>query len=395
MAKKSSQQEHFSQRLLGLVSDPAFIKFINIQTEPNIFRIVGRVHYERWHSAFWGWLLDSQGSHLLGSYAFMRVLYLLFDVRCLKGNNPKSNFLLENMPTMEFSNIEVTPNENIPTETSIKGVGRFDIFLTANYETRLGITGRINVLFELKIDSPTNGHQSSRYADWVNQNHPNDINAAIYFVPALLSDSKATVGDDRWFCMDYQLLNDKVLIPLLDHPTLNDKVKPFIIQYIKNLNFRYRGVKMAITNEEKRLAVDLYDKYSDVFDSIYDALISVGTIDYTTSESPRGRASGKLAVKVDGVMFAHDTLRELLRDILIFLVDNEQIIKLPLPWGSTAKRFVVTNQLLPIHPNGRRFFAPEEYNGYTIETHYSRERGLKVLDELCKKLEVSFETVEV
>ncbi|MCA1635670.1 MAG: PD-(D/E)XK nuclease family protein [Acidobacteria bacterium] len=395
MSGNLSLQEPFSQRLLGLVSDPSFIKFINIQTEPNIFRIVGRVHYERWHSAFWGWLLDAQGSHLLGSYVLTRILYLLFDVRCLKGSNLNGRFLLDNMPTIEFSNIEVTPNENVPTETSIKGIGRFDIFLTAEYQTKAGIRGRINVLFELKVDSPTHAHQSFRYADWINHNHPDDINLVIYFVPNLLSDSKATVGDDRWFCMDYQLLNDKVLLPLLDHPTLNEKVKPFIIQYIKNLNFRYRGVKMAITNEEKRLAVDLYDKYSDVFDSIYDALMSVGVIDYTTSETSKGRASGKLAVKVNGVVFVGDTVRELFRHVLAFLVDNSHVAKLPMPWGNTSKRFIITNQQPPTHPNGKPFFYPEEYKGYTLEAHYARDRGMRVLDELSKKLELSFETIEV
>ncbi len=395
MPKKSSQKEPFSQRLLGLISAPAFIKLLSIKTEPNIFRIVGRTHYERWHSAFWGWLLDAQGSHLLGNYVLTRFLFLLFDSRCLKGNNSKSQFLLSNLPTIELSEIEVIPNENVSTETSIKGIGRFDIFLTASYQNKTGDVGRLNVLFELKIDCPTNASQSSKYADWLNQNHPADINLLIYLVPNLLSDSKATVGDDRWFCMDYQLLNDKVLLPILDHPNLNGKVKPFIIQYIDNLNFRHKGVKMAITNEEKRLAVDLYEKYSDVFDSIYDALMSEGIIDYTTPDIAKGRASGRLAVKVDGRIFVQDTLRELLRDVLIYLVDNEFVLKLPMPWGNTSKRFIITNQNPPVHPNGNPFFYPEHYKGYTLETHYARDRGLKVLSDLCQRLELDFESVEV
>jgi hypothetical protein len=395
VTKKNSQKGPFSRRLLGLVSEPAFIKFINIQTEPNIFRIVGRVHYERWHSAFWGWLLDAQGSHLLGSYVLTRILYLLFDERCLKGINPQIQFLLNHLPTIEISDIEVIPNENVPTETSIKDVGRFDIFLSANCQNGDVTHGRLNVLFELKIDSPTRASQSINYANWLNGNHPNDINLLIYLVPKLLSDSGATVGDARWFCMDYQLLNDKLLIPLLDHPNLNEKVKPFIIQYIKNLNFRYRGTKMAITSEEKRLAIDLYEKYFDVFDSIYDALMSEGIIDFTTSETPKGRASGKLAVKVGGQIFARETLRELLRDVLEYLVNNNYITRLPLPWGNTAKRFIITNQSPPTHPNGKPFFYPEHYKGYTLETHYARERGLKVLDDLCQKLDLDFETVEV
>lgn len=395
MPKDEARQEPFAQRVLGLISDSSFIKFINIQTEPNIFRIVGRAHYERWHSAFFGWLLDSQGSHLLGDYALTRFLYLLFDKRCLKGSKHDIQMLLNVLPTISFSRVEVTPNENVSVETSITGLGRFDIFLTAQFKDKAGDEGRLNIVFELKIDTPTRAEQSTKYADWLYQNHPQEINLLVYIVPNLLSDSSATVGDERWFCFDYQLVNDKLLLPILDHPNLNEKVKPFIIQYVKNLNFRYRGVKMAITNEEKRLAIDLYEKYSDVLDSIYDALQSEGIIDFTTSEMPKGRTTGKLAIKVNGQAFVKDTLRELLRDFLVYIVDKNYVVRVPLPWGNTTKRFIITNQNPPLHPNGKPFFYPEHYNGHTIETHYARDRGLKVLDDLCQKLELDFEVVEV
>ena len=230
MPKRKTHKETFTQRLLGLVSEPAFIKFYSIQTEPNIFRIVGRAHYERWHSAFWGWLLDAQGSHLLGDYIFTRFLYLLFDERCLKGRNSKSQKFLGSLPNIEFSGTEVVLNENMSAETSIRDVGRLDIFLTAKYTDKQTFHGQLNVVFELKIDTTPKPEQSSKYADWLNQNHPDDVNLLIYIVPKLLSDSKTTIGDNRWFCVDYQLLNDKLLLPALDHPNLNEKVKPFIIQ---------------------------------------------------------------------------------------------------------------------------------------------------------------------
>lgn len=395
MAKKKARTEPFVQRLLELVSDPAFIKFINIQTEPNIFRIVGRTHYERWHSAFLGWLLDAQGSHLLGDYVLTKLLYLLLDKRCLSGCSPEKQVLLNLLPTISFDTLEVVPNENIPVETNVKGVGRFDIFLTAKCKAKDGDGKRLNMIVELKIDSPTRAEQSAKYAGWLNQNHPDDINILVYLVPKLLSDSKATVGDERWFCMDYQLLNDKLLLPILDHPNLNDKVKPFIIQYIKNLNFRYRGIKMAITNEEKRLALELYERYSDVLDSIYDALQAENVIDYTTSDTPKGRTTGKIAVKINGQIFAAEILRDLLREVLVYLVDKKYVTKLPMPWGTSKIRFIISNQNPPTHPNGRNFFNPVEYKGYFLETHYARERGLKVLDDLCQKLELEFEVVEV
>jgi PD-(D/E)XK nuclease superfamily len=262
----------FSHRLLELISEPNFIKYHNILSEPNFFTIVGRTHYERWHSSFYAWLLDVNGSHLMRDYVLTRFLLLTHDVNCLKSSEHNINPLSKILPTIEFENVEVTPNEYLSAEVSVKNLGRFDIFITADYRTNSGALGRLNIIFELKIDSNIDASQSKKYADWLSKNHPGEANLLIYILPRLLSDSKSTVGDVRWYCMDYQLINDKILLPTLEHPNLNHKVQPFIIQYIKNLKIRHKGVKMAITSEEKKLAVELYEKYSDVFDSIFDAL---------------------------------------------------------------------------------------------------------------------------
>ena len=330
---KRRKKADFTQRLLSLISEPAFIKFEHILSEPNFFKIVGRTHYERWHSAFFGWLLDANGSHLLSDYVLRRFLLLLLDEKCLKAVPTSEKHLLTTLPVLEFSEIQVSPNEHMSSETSVSGVGRFDIFLTAAYMDNEGTKGNLNVIFELKIDSKPNGKQSARYADWLLSNHANDINLLIYVSPILLQNSQVTVGDERWYCLDYQLLNDKLLIPLLDHPNLNEKVKPFIIQYIKNLKTRYRGIKMAITNEETKLAMALYEKYSDVFDSIYDALVSVGAIDFSTSDigESKGRVSGKLAVKIENKVLSNETVRLLFNNVLKYIVDKDYVLKTPLP----------------------------------------------------------------
>ena len=57
-------------------------------------------------------------------------------------------------------------------------------------------------------------------------------------------------------------------------------------------------------------------------------------------------------------------------------------------------RYILTNEATPIHPNGREFFYPESYKGYTIETHYARDRAMKVLSDLCEKLELEFEAID-
>jgi hypothetical protein len=393
---RKKHKANFTQRLLNLISEPEFIKCENILSEPNFFKIVGRAHYERWHSSFFGWLLDINGSHLLSDYVLRRFLLLLLNENCLKPAECSEKFLINILPMVEFQEIQVSPNENISVETSVSGIGRFDIYLTAKYSDYNGDLGNLNIIFELKIDSKPNGQQSTKYANWLFVNHPKDVNFLIYVTPRLLNNSRSTVGDERWYCLDYQLLNDKLLIPLLDHPNLNEKVKPFIIQYTKNLKTRYKGIKMAITNEEKRLALALYEKYNDVFDSIYDALVSTGAIDYSTSDivDTKGRIMGRLAAKIDDKVFSNDTVRLLFEDILKFLVDKDYILKLPLPWGSSKNRYIITNEKEPIHPNGRRFFYPVTYNGYALESHYARDRALKVLGALCEKLEIEFEVIE-
>ncbi|MFZ5516359.1 MAG: PD-(D/E)XK nuclease family protein [Candidatus Zhuqueibacterota bacterium] len=389
-------KKDFTERLLNLISEPQFIKFENILSEPNFFKIVGRAHYERWHSCFLGWLLDPGGSHLLSHYTLLRFLLILLDERCLKSIRHHNYLLLKILPTVEFWDVDVVPNENISKETSISGVGRFDIFISTRYKGIDNHEGRLNCIIELKIDSTPDANQSKKYADWLIDNHENDENLLVYLTPNLLDNSKNTIGDDRWYCIDYQLLNDKFLLPLTDHPNLNEKVKPFIIQYIKNLKIRYKGIKMAITNEEKKLAIALYEKYSDIFDSIYDALVITGTVDYSTSDLQKdvGRVYGRIAVKVDKKVMSNDTVRLLFLDVLKYLVDENLVLKLPLPWGSSNKRYLITNETVPKHPNGRDFFYPVRYLEYTMESHFARERGLKVLADLCRKLEVEFEIID-
>lgn len=395
--RKQNIEKDFTQQLLGLISEPNFVKFVNIFTEPNIFKIVGRTHYERWHSAFIGWLLDANGSHLLSDYVLTRFLFSLLDENTLKSVKHNNDQLFKVLPILDFSNVEVIPNEFTSTELSVGNVGRFDIFLKCSYFDKLNdIEKNLNIVFELKIDSHVNGSQSKKYADWIFNNHPNDDNYLIYILPTLLSSSKATVGDERWYCIDYQILNDKIILPILDHPNLNEKVKPFIIQYAKNLKFRHKGIKMAITTEEKRLAISLYEKYCDVFDAIYDALQEAEAIDYSTSDIPRrGKKIGRIVVKIDNKIFEGKSIHDLFSKVLEYLVVNKKLEVLQMPWGTGNNRYIISNEPEPVHPNGRKFFIPVKYELFSMETHVDRKRGIKILDDLCNEIQLSFETIDV
>lgn len=112
MAKRKSKAS-FTQRLLALISEPEFVKFENILSEPNFFKIVGRTHYERWHSSFFGWLLDVNGSHLLSDYVLRRFLLLLLNEKCLKAKKHSKKNFEKILPVVEFTEIQVAPNENM------------------------------------------------------------------------------------------------------------------------------------------------------------------------------------------------------------------------------------------------------------------------------------------
>lgn len=397
MARKANQPKaSFTQSLLQLIAEPSFVRLEHIFDEPNIFKIVGRTHYERWHSCFWGWLLDPNGSHLLGAYPLSRLVLLLGEGNTLPSCHKGRQELLVMLANADYRNVSISPNENDPTETGVTGVGRFDIFLNAEITDIFDARHTLNLLVELKVDSAPNAEQSKRYADWLFESHSNDINLAIYFLPKLGETSVATVGDERWHCVDYQLLHDKLLLSLLQHPGLNPKTSPFMEQYMKNMRHNHRGVKMAITEEERRIASALYEKYSDVFDAIYEALLVEKKIDYDirNATEPPLRESGRIAVQISGTLFVGETLRILFEKVLKHLVDTGLIAKLPLPWGESKKRYVLTNLVPAMHPSGRPFFYPIEYRGYVMESHYSRSRGLAILQELCHELELVFSTVD-
>jgi len=393
--KKSQRAESFLVRMVELISDPRFVHFENLIREPNIFQIVGRTHYERWHSAFWGWLLDPSGSHLLQHYGVLRLLYQLFQAEVTKPRCHCLDELARLLPAAEFTDFEVLPNERNASEISVSGVGRFDVLVTGTIRLPSGETRRVNVLIELKIEARTDFTQSRKYANWLFETHPDDINLPVYFLPELEESSTLTTGDERWFCVSYQSLHDNLLVPLLEHPNLNAKARPFIVQYVKNLRIPRRGIKMAITEEEKQAALALYERYSEVFDAITDVLVANGTIEQGTSDAEvRGRASGRIAVRIGTNVFSDTTVRLLFEKVLKHIVDDNLVARLPLPWGTSSKRFILTNETEAIHPNGRPFFYPAEYKGYTIETHCDRERAMIILRALCEKLGIEFDQVK-
>ena len=109
----------------------------------------------------------------------------------------------------------------------------------------------------------------------------------------------------------------------------------------------------------------------------------------------QGRKSGKIAVKIGGQIYVGKDVKTLFSEVLEQLVDHGYMSNLSLPWGKSTKRFIISSEDPPVHPNGRDFFVPVRYGAYSMESHYARDRAIKILDDLCNELDLEFEVVNV
>lgn len=384
------------EKILQLISDPFFIKLQNLINEPNMFKIVGRTHTERWHSAFWGWLLDVNGSHNLNDYPITRLFTLLTKSEVFK---PDEQNIISFFPYKKLTISETRPNEIDGSEVSIETVGRFDIYIELEVKNINDKDKKVSIIIELKIDSKIKAEQSKRYADWQFENKTAYDKILIYFIPDeyLNENSRKTVGDNRWFCLSYQLLHDNLLIPILNHPSLSLTAKLIIEQYVKNMRLTNKGIKMATTQEERDLINFIYEKYQSVFENIFEVLELENKIEEPIlSKAPRsGRNRGKIIFEFDNNKYEGRSGADALEKVLKYIVDNDKIKQIPLPWGTGTQRYILAYSSNPVHPNGRDFFYPVEYNNFIIETHWDRNRTMKIISDIAKKINVDYNLIEV
>jgi len=257
----------------------------------------------------------SNGTHLLKSYPLIRLLLLLSDERTLKPNGKASRCKVS-MRFRQPSSRTLGNAEWIHFQWE-KRRGSWPLryfFSPPITKTKMEMLADWMSFLSLRSTQSRTKSSRKKYPDWLLSAHPNDDNLLVYVNPKLGENSEETVGDKRWHCLDFQLLNDKLLNPLLEHPSLNDKTKPFIIQYVKKSQNTTERNQNGYHRRRKKEWLSLYTKkYSDVFDSIYDALKSAGAIEHSTSEAgvARGRASWRMAVKIAGKVFDGNMVMEI------------------------------------------------------------------------------------
>lgn len=400
-------------RIHQMVTDPLFVRFHQLVDEPNIFRIVGQKNYERWHSGFWAWLLDINGSHGLGAYPLeLFILHALtHDTVQPKDIDKRRKAFLSTPMWVDnaISQFKILPNEHNPQEFSTKienSHAFFDILLDGKtkYEdasTNTTKTMSFALLVEMKVKARSTLDQATRYADWFEKQYRSQQRLLVYVLPSnrIRESVEATVGDSRWCIVTYQSLHDDVLSKILSHHKLTDHACWVIGEYIKNLRTERKGETMAITREERELARQIFEKYSETLLALQEALQMEGDEELDFSAPTNGGKRTNIEVKVDGKKFVAKTFRQLVKDVVSELNNLGKLDQLLLPWGEGNSRYFMVRldaDSEAKHIRGNPFVQPE-YVGtrprYAIETNISREAGLNMLRRMCDELSVKWEVI--
>jgi hypothetical protein len=194
--------------LLQLEADPAFQQLCASERRVNPYQILGRESRERWHSAFWTWLLAPNELHDLHDFALRRLLTLSADP--VSGAIPgvRLHTYGQQMPVTETSEpfdlpvdatselltvIDIqrlnldrtivapgTLKERAEVSVSVEGQragrrncnGRFAILIVsdlgAREDARISTVNRVlGVVVEMKVLASYDSDQLRRYSKWV------------------------------------------------------------------------------------------------------------------------------------------------------------------------------------------------------------------------------------
>ncbi len=278
-------------RLKQLDTDLKKLKLANGNPEgANLFAVLGHTHTERWHSAFLAWLLDPRGTHGLGSLALTHLLKAAATTRLRPTADEDPSVLqpseLEQLVARDVLSglsFDVQPNERTQLEKSLNAENRVDVWIEARIPgTDSTPPMRFICIIEMKVKSSLGEDQGRRYADWLAEQHradPSTRGLCIFIAPTSAvdaADSADITSDPRWYCMDYQWLCDQVLIPCQrsTRPALPKDAAMIVDHYIENLRSSRKGERLAMTDQERQLARELWDRHQDTIGALVEIILT-------------------------------------------------------------------------------------------------------------------------
>lgn len=377
--------EPLGSGLSRLVHDPDFVTWLDRAERPNLFRIVGRTYTETWHSAFLGWLLDPAGSHGLGAFPLRRLLHGIAESAVVQAVEGPA--LVRQAAMFGEFGVARARCEH-PINVGSKGKNRLDVFVDG-----IVVDGsEVVLVIEQKVGADADTAQCRRYSEWLQQAHPGKKHVAVLLAP--VDDSpESPVDDERWSVLNYQVLHDEVLTPVLQRP-LDPTIRTIIEQYVDVLRFPMNGTKLAHSQEEREIATRLYKQHKAAFDAMFEVLAESNDDPNLAALLEAERASARLpmVIEVDGARLQAVSCGALLKLVVEFLDKNDALPSLP--FASGPKRYLLAAE--QTHPAGNAFQAPVAVKtkaGTTlyIESNISRLSCMKLAQRLL--INAGFKTI--
>ena len=209
--------------------------------------------YEDMHTNFLASLLKEDNVFGLGT----KPLKLFIELLKVKDKNHLENKLKQDLlGNYSVSNIEVLTQESID-------VGRLDLLIKFNIGNN-----KYNIILENKLFSEESSEdQTKRYKEYLDDYFKDDNN--IYVFLSLNNDSKISAEDD-YIRIDYQELVNYVLEPC-SFLEVKGAASISIEEYLKGFTYLCEFDCMPLTNNLRKLAVAIYNIYSDILMNILNA----------------------------------------------------------------------------------------------------------------------------
>lgn len=262
--KNSSDKPGVLNQRLGLdayeelITDATFQKLKYLQSEINIFTIVGQTHTEHWHSSFFKWLFQPFSSLELGSFPLERLLYLYI----LKKENGCISY--DDIENLKLDEIEFRTEKTITNpDFSQWNQGSIDVY---------GVSDELVIVIENKVTAKEtvrdNVGQTEVYFDYI-EKHKSEGQKSIYLF--ITPDPMQQPRCREYVQITYQELYDSIISKCIMNPQIKQAGKYVLEQYSGNLSMPYKKDEkqypMALIHIP--LCEKIYEIHAEALDAIF------------------------------------------------------------------------------------------------------------------------------
>jgi len=296
-----------SERMLHvrqLLTDPEFLELDRRVRSVGLLAVLGQTYIERWHSAFFAWLLNPDGSHGLGDFPMRRLMVWMASQEIASDD---AHRLMPSPALLERADLDVLrirpnpANQKTTGEQSVslghssaRKKAKFDVFAAmevrdSSVSSDLAPCEKVIFICEVKVKAGEGADQTPDYAEWalapeyeqarrdffknteeaVEESAKNGTEAEGTVRTALLflrPDEKTKPSADQFVSMTYQTMVDEVLAVCLQHPHLSTEGSVLIEAFVNNLATPYTDAvsgRWAVIPAELRSVEEIFRHHEE------------------------------------------------------------------------------------------------------------------------------------